>query len=121
MKTIERIEKIIANAENTKFEKDGINLTFYWAYRTAKSTGNELIDFHDIIWERDVPQIVDNLKEFGITEFTISSGFSSLVDIIAAFTANGCTLIGTTKVRANYTDFTTGKVAVLNAIVMKIN
>lgn len=121
MKTIERIEKIIANAENTTFEKEGINPTFYWAYRTAKDTGNELIDFHDVIWERDVPQIVKNLKECCITEFTISSSFSSLVDIIAAFTANGCAIIGTTKARANYTDFTTGKAAVLNAIVMKIN
>lgn len=121
METIDRIESIIANAENTTFEKEGINPTFYWAYRNTRRTENSLLNFDDVIWERDIPQIVKNLRECGVKEFTISSGFSNLIDRLAEFAAQGCMMIGTTTVKANYTDFSTGKPAILNAIRMKIN
>ena len=121
MELIERIENIIANPEGKSFESENINPTFYWAYRTAKSTGNELIDFHDVIWERDIPQIIENIKEFGITEFTVSSSFSGLIDTIAEFTKLGCTVAGVTSVKADYKDFSTGEAVMLNAILMKIN
>ena len=85
------------------------------------NTGNPLIDFHDVIWERDILQIVENLKEFKITEFTISCNFSGLIDTLTKFMNLGCTMIGTTTVKANYTDFSTGKPAIINAIRMKIN
>ena len=121
MELIERIENIIANPEGKSFESENINPTFYWAYRTAKSTGNELIDFHDVIWERDIPQIVSNLREFGITEFTLSCSFSGLINTIAEFAKLGCTIDGMTSVKADYKDFSTGEAEILNAIKLKIN
>lgn len=121
MELIERIENIIANPEGRSFESEGIDPIFYWAYRTTKSTGNELIDFHDVIWERNIPQIVDNLKEFGIREFTISCNFSGLIDTIAEFAKLGCTMLGVTSIKADYKDFSTGENAMINAIIMKIN
>ena len=119
MEIIERIENLIATPEGKSFESEGINPTFYWAYRNTRRTENKLLDFDDVIWEKDVPDIVKNLKEFGITEFTISNRYSGLVDVLALFVAEGCTIEGTTQVQAYYMNFSTGKPEILNAILVK--
>lgn len=62
MEIIERIENLIANPEGKSFESEKINPTFYWAYRNTRRTENILLDFDDVIWEKDVPDIVKNLK-----------------------------------------------------------
>ena len=45
--------------------------------------------------------------ENGITEFTISSTFSSLIPTLAEFAKHGFQMAGLTEVKANYTDFQT--------------
>ena len=57
----------------------------------------------------------------GITEFTISSTFSSLIQTLAEFEKHGFRMNGLTEVSANYTDFTTGKLKVVPAIRMSLN
>ena len=72
MKEIRTFEEAIE--QNARSLKElGINGTLFWAYRTSKETGNELIDFNEVIWDYDIEEIAQTLRANDITEFTISS------------------------------------------------
>ena len=117
MKKIELFEKAIA--EQAASLKDwGINPTLFWAYRNSITAGNDRIDFGEVIWNREVGEIAETLKENGITEFTISSTFSSLIPTLAEFAKHSFRMAGLTEVKANYTDFQTMERAVIPAIRM---
>ncbi|RKJ03848.1 hypothetical protein D7X87_13415 [bacterium D16-54] len=118
MKKIELFERAIA--EQAGSLKDlGINPTLFWAYRNSMEAGNEEINFEDVIWDYDIEEIVKTLKENGISGFTISSTFSSLIPTLAEFAKHGFQMAGLTEIRARYTDWQTGKAAVIPAIRMK--
>ena len=87
MKKIEIFEK--AMNEGVRLKDYGINSTLFAAYRSCLETGNEYIDFNGVIWDYDIPEIIKALKENGISEFTISSTFSSLIETLAAFDKEG--------------------------------
>ena len=117
MKKIELFEKAIA--EQAASLKDwGINPTLFWAYRNSITAGNDRIDFGEVIWDSEVGEIAETLKENGITEFTISSTCSSLIPTLAEFAKHGFQMAGLTEVKANYTDFQTQERAVIPAIQM---
>ena len=117
MKKIELFEKAIA--EQAASLKDwGINPTLFWAYRNSITAGNDRIDFGEVIWDSEAGEIAETLKENGITEFTISSTFSSLIPTLAEFAKHGFQMAGLTEVKANYTDFQTQERAVISAIRM---
>lgn len=120
MKEIKILEQA-KNEGNEFFRNHGINLTLFWAYRNSQRVGNELIDFSDAIWEADIEPTVTLLRNEGIREFTISSSFSSLITILAAFEKHGCTMNGLTEVNATYTDITTGEFQRIPAIRMILN
>lgn len=91
MKEIKTFETAIK--QNAKsLEELGINATLFWAYRTSKETGNELIDFNEVILDYDIVEIAQALRANGITEFTISSTFSSLLETLAAFEKQGISM-----------------------------
>ena len=52
MKEIRTFEEAIE--QNARSLKElGINGTLLWAYRTSKETGNQLIDFNEVIGDYD--------------------------------------------------------------------
>ena len=113
--------KVFEEAKSAKCKNlraAGINPTMYWAYFESKEAGNELIDFHEVIWEKDIPEIVELCKENDIKEFTISSTFSSLIETLAEFEKYGYKMNGLTQVYARYIDWQTGMRAVIPAIKM---
>ena len=114
MKTIDKIEKV--KNMNVLLEDVGINRTFYWAYIRTQETTNENLDFEDVIWESDVEGIIKNCKEFGLKEITISSRFSSLIDILAEFEKQGAKLIGLTKVTSRFYACGTNNYELINAL-----
>lgn len=122
MKEIRTFEEAMTNKDNNgkSYKELGINQTLFWAYRAAKETGNELIDFNDVIWDYDIEEIAQTLRANGITEFTISSTFSSLIETLAAFEKQGISMAGLTTVKARYTDWKTGEHALIPAIKMTV-
>ena len=119
MKKIELFERAIA--EQAASLKDwGVNPTLFWAYRNSITAGNDRIDFSEAIWDTDIPEITKTLKENGISEFTISSTFSSLIPTLVEFAKHGFQMAGLTEVKANYTDFQTQERAVIPAIRMQM-
>ena len=118
MKKIELFERAIAE-QAASLKEWGINPTLFWAYRNSIMAGNEEINFEDVIWDYDIKEIVKTLKENGISVFTISSTFSSLIPTLAEFAKHGFKMAGLTEVKAKYTDWQTGKPAVIPAIRME--
>ena len=118
MKMIELFERVIA--EQAGSLKDwGINPTLFWAYRSSFEAGNDEINFDDVIWDYDIPEIIKTFKENSISEFTISSTFSSLILTLAEFAKHGFQMAGLTEVWAKYTDWQTGERALIPAIRMQ--
>ena len=115
--TIPAIEKAIAG-EIITVEELGMNLTLFWAYKKSKLAGNDIINFYDVIWNKDIDEIAKNLRENGVTEFSISSNFSGLITTLAEFEKHGYTMAGIIDVTETYTDLTTNKPAVAKAVRM---
>lgn len=119
MRNIEKFEAVKESGKS--FKELEINRTLYWAYMNSKETGNESIDFSDVIWDYEVEEIVKGLKEIEEKEFTISSTYSGLIEILEKFAEFGCKINGLTKVKAGYTDSQTGEKQIIPAIKMTIS
>ena len=119
MKKIELFERAIAEQAGS-LKEWGINQTLFWAYRDSITAGNEEINFDDVIWDYDIEEIANTLKENDITEFTISSTFSSLIPTLAEFEKHGFRMAGLTEVKANYMDWQTQERAAIPAIRMEL-
>lgn len=118
MKEIKIFEQVIKSEKPVDLRKVSINSTMYWAYRSSREVGNDLIDFHDVIWDEDVAEIAAICEEEEIKEFTISSTFSGLIETLTMFEAHGFVVDGLTKVKAGYTDWRTNDHAVIPALKM---
>lgn len=104
MKEIAEFEN--ANA-NGNLINQNINPTLFRAYLESKCNNN-MIDFSWCvdIRTRDVEDIANNCKLYGITEFTISDSPSNLTVILALFEKQGFYITGMTNVK------TTGNISV---------
>ena len=101
-------------------QAEGINPTMYWAYERSREVNN-ILNFNDVIWDRDIPEIVKSCRELGIKEFTISCEFSGLISTLAEFEKHGVHMAGLTKVKLEHRDFETGEHAVASAIKMIVD
>lgn len=124
MKRIDILEEAAHNG--TKYSAIGVNPTFGQAYFYSKEAGNRLLNFADVIWEKDIDEIIANCRKFGITDFTISSSFSGLLATIAAFEAKGCHIVRMVEVNATYYAFTGNiheepRKAILPALLMRLD
>lgn len=121
MKEIRRFEELMNAKENISLKDAGVNSTLYGAYKASKEeSGNDLIDFNEVIWDYDIKEIADTLRAEGITKFTISSTFSSLIETLAEFEKHGIYMNGLTTVNARHTDWQTGEHAKIPAIKMEV-
>lgn len=118
MKKIEVFEKAIEDQVDPRVV--GINSTMFWAYRDSQEADSDLLNFSEVIWEKDIAPIVEACRAYGIHEFTISSTFSSLIETLAVFEKLGCKLAGLTSVKTRYTDWQTGTQAIKPAVLMKL-
>jgi hypothetical protein len=118
MKKIAAFESAIEN-QVKDIRAEGINPTAFWAYRNSIRCGNDLIDFNDVIWGNDIEAIAETFEANAITAFTISSNFSGLIKTLVAFEKAGYKMVGTTQVNASYTDWSTGKPAKVDALMMQ--
>lgn len=119
MKNIELFEEAIAH-KCKDLRGAGINPTMFWAYRKTQEIGNDLLDFNEVIWERDVEEIVNTCRANGIEEFTISSTMSGIIETLALFESFGCKINGLTKVKSLHKDWVTGEVKLYDAIKMRV-
>lgn len=74
-------------------------------YETAQDVGNEFINVSEVYEYQDVPSMLKLFKEYGIEQFTFSSGWSSAIKAVWEFTQNGCVLEGMVEVNTIHTKF----------------
>lgn len=115
---IEILEQAIKN--NKRWSEIDMNPTFGQAYIYSLESENDLPNFAEVIWDYDIQAIIADCKRYGITEFTISSTFSSLITTIAKLEEMGCKLEGIVKINSRHTDFRTGEKEIIPAFKMSI-
>ena len=119
MKTrLEFLEK--ARENNTKWTDLDINALLGQAYLYSFEADNELPNFAEVVWENQIEEILADCKRYGITEFTISSTFSSLINTIARFEELGAKLDGLVRINSIHRDWNTGEKQILPAFKMSV-
>ena len=87
---------------NTPASEATVSYTFMKAYRTSVEIGRKRIDFDGNLWTRDIPQIVNDLRTYGIKEFSVSDQSTALMEELAAFEAEGCKVTKMTTTKKEY-------------------
>ncbi len=122
-----RIEELDKAAEiGAKYQDVGINPTFGAAYFYSRTAGNRLINFAEVIWDRDIDEIIENCRRYGIKDFTISSTFSGLLETIAEFEKRGCRMVRLIEINSNIEDWKAAlegehKKEVIPALLMRLD
>ncbi|MDD5956407.1 MAG: hypothetical protein PUC40_05435 [Lachnospiraceae bacterium] len=62
------------------------------AYEKSRDKENEILDFDDIIWGRDVEALVACMRENGIKAFTYSCRATDAIETLWLFKEAGCTI-----------------------------
>jgi len=106
MKHIESLEG--ARGKKISFDDLGVNHPFFWAYTYSREAETDILDFSDVVWEKDIPQIIELCRRFEIDRFTISCPMSSMAETIWEFEKHGCKLVGMREVNTRFDDWKTG-------------
>ena len=118
---IEVIDKAIENNSRASWKELNFNSTFGEAYLYSLEAGNDLPNYGEVIWDTDIDEILADCRKTGITEFTISSTFSSLIETIAEFQKRGCMMQGLVEINSRYDrNWRTGEKKRIPAFLMKI-
>ena len=78
------------------------NRTIHYAYEQTQKAGNERLNFDDVIWDKDIPEITKIGRMLGLREFTISVRQSNLIDVLAAFQELGVFIDGTVQITKHW-------------------
>jgi len=92
----------------------------YREYRQAKKRGNEHLDFHEVIWDNEVEDLISCLKKNGIEHFTFSSTWSSAVETAWLFQEAGCKLEGLIRVNGEEDGWRSGTFKKIPAYLFRI-
>ena len=115
------IDKAIENNIRVSWKGLNFNSTFGEAYLYSLEAGNDLPNYGDVIWDTDIAEIITDCHRTGITEFTISSTFSRLIETIVVFQQCGCTLQGIVEINSRYEkDWRTGEKKRIPAFLIKV-
>jgi hypothetical protein len=91
------------------------------AFLDMKERKNELLDFgRRTIWEKDIPKIVESLKENGIETFTFSARCTDAIETAAKFEEAGCHLIGLTKINDYLPELLSGEYKKMPALLFNL-
>ena len=118
-------EKQIAKDQYTKAEEAIESLgqdacTIYRQYAVSRNSGNELLNIYDVLYDNQVPILVELMKEHGIKEFTFSSTWSRAIEIAWLFQENGCKLEGLIEINAQYVNYSTDEFEKIPAYLFRV-
>lgn len=93
--------------EDFKYSRDeiceqNISAFFYGSYLNSEDL--EVLDFSDYIWPRDFEKIMENVRRFGIKEFTYSASSTGAMENIKMFTDAGCEIVEVLTLKKSYGD-----------------
>ena len=109
MRHIEKLDLAlqIVLEQKTPTPKLDVPSTLFWAYRDSLEAETTLLDFNEVIWEQDIPELIKGLRSCEIAQFTISCGMSNVAKTLWALQQNGCRLMGLIEVNTRGRDWKT--------------
>jgi hypothetical protein len=79
---------------------------YVWkCYEESRNNGNKLLNFDDPIDEKNIPELVQCMRENGIEQFTFSSDWNTRENAWA-FVQSGCVIEGMTEINGDISPFT---------------
>ena len=87
-----KAEAAYDKAKDRMAEKGDIAWNIWRAYEHSRENENELLNFDDIIWDRDVEALTACMRENGIKAFTYSCRATDAVETLWLFKEAGCTI-----------------------------
>ena len=88
----EAAEKAYGEVKDRMADQGDLARRIWRAYEHSRENENRILNFDDIIWDRDVEAITACLKENGIREFTYSCRATDAVETLWLFKEAGCTI-----------------------------
>ena len=74
-------------------------------YQDAQERRNQYIDFYGAIFNNQVEGLVADMKEFGIDNFTLSTGCSGAIETAWLFQQAGCVIEGMVEINGICKEF----------------
>lgn len=84
-------------------ETDKITQRAFSDYESSRACGNPLLDIREVLWNKDVPAYVESLRSHGVQMFTVSSTYSSAVELYWELEKAGCHMVGMREVFLPFT------------------
>lgn len=78
--------------------------TMYSLFKNADERGNDVIDLYDTTWTNRITEFMEMARKYDVKEFTVSSGYSSMNEVVWGFIQHGCELKGMELVGSAYTE-----------------
>ena len=88
----EAAEKAYGEAKDRMADQGDIAWRIWRAYEHSRETENEVLDFNDIIWDRDIEALTACMRENGIKAFTYSCQATDAIETLWLFKEAGCTI-----------------------------
>jgi hypothetical protein len=88
----EAAEKAYGEAKDRMADKGDIAWRIWRAYEHSRENENKILNFDDIIWDRDVEALTACMKENGIKAFTYSCRATDAIETFWLFKEAGCTI-----------------------------
>lgn len=85
-------EKAYGEAKDRMAAKGDIAWNIWRACEHSRENENEILNFDDIIWDRDVEALTTCMRENGIKAFTYSCRATDAVETLWLFKEAGCTI-----------------------------
>ncbi|MCC6095671.1 MAG: hypothetical protein LKE75_11870 [Lachnospiraceae bacterium] len=87
-----KAEAAYDKAKDRMAERGDIAWNIWRAYEHSRENENEILNFDDIIWDRDVEALTACMRENGIKAFTYSCRATDAVETLWLFKEAGCTI-----------------------------
>ena len=68
-------------------------LKAFWSWKNSVHFGNNELEVSDFIWDKNVTEFVNTLREAGIKSFVVTNQSTALMQNLHAFVENGCELV----------------------------
>ena len=88
----EAAEKAYGEAEDRIIKMGDIAWRIWRAYKYSRDNENKILNFDDIIWDRDVEALTACMKKNGIKAFTYSCPATDAIETLWLFKEAGCTI-----------------------------
>lgn len=112
--------RTISDMVDELVERDNVNLKVWRDYKDSLNKGNDYLDIYHTLKDEQVKPFVECMQKQGLTHFTISSTWSSMVELAWLFQQEGCEVVGMTEV-ADVTNTFTNEKESKPAFLFKVN